>query len=138
MLQVTKDTIYLYDELHDRRFLIYRKDISFIELIEYDLIGTDLKSYLITICLNNLSRFFIKVNEQTIVSDVMGIPHSEIAKKKQGLSDYTLELEKRADYLEKVVDASAHAIIEIYEEFVNGNNNLECDSMRLEFSMNKI
>lgn len=138
MIKVTKDTIYLYDELNSRQYLLYRKDISYIELIEYEICPAfNISAWKMTIVSKNFERFFLTVNEQTVIADVMGKPYSEVHKEGANLASYSFQLGEREDYLEKVIDSSSEAIKEIFEELVNGNTDFEYNNIRFEFKRNQ-
>lgn len=138
MIKVTKDTIYLYDELNNRQYLLYRKDISYIELIEYKICPAfDISAWKMTIFSKNFEKFFLTVNEQTVIADVMDKPYSQVYKEGANLASYSFQLGERKDYLEKVIDSSSETIKEIFEELVKGNDNFEVGNLRFEFKRNQ-
>ena len=142
MIKVTKDTIYLFDELNERYYFIYRNHITSILLEEYILFYnfSDLKSYQIAIHCDNGDKYFVLTNSLTVLGDVLKVPFSEINNSKDR-DIYLSKLDEYVnqhgeDYLEKVIDSTSFDITDLFEEIVNGNEDFEYDNIRFMMSMN--
>lgn len=135
MIQVKKDTIYLYDELNNNRYILYRNHITSILIEERYMLGnTDLDAYEITINCDDHMRFFITINEDTIIRDLFNLPFSAInndekySKYRDKLDDYIKE--NGIDRIEKIIFKTSEDISELFEKIANGDEDFEHENIR--------
>lgn len=134
MIRVKKNTIYLYDELRQMRYLIYKNHIIDILLENYPTIDDiDLLMHRIIINCDDGSKYYIMIDNDVVLLNIFNIPISERYSDK--FFEYKLKLEDYiqkygVDKIENISFQVSEKIKELFEKITNGDEDFEYDTSK--------
>lgn len=134
MIRVKKNTIYLYDEIRNMRYLIYRNHIIDILLENYPTIDyIDSLIHRIIINCDDGSKYYIMIDDDVVLLNIFNIPISErysdkFFKYKLKLEDYIQKY--GVDKIENISFQVSEKIKELFEKIANGDEDFEYDTSK--------